>query len=63
MELPKEISGYLRLFAPELGERILQSYPPLHAVERNSLARDRTLIAKTVRGTGAGNYGRCEALE
>ncbi len=33
MELPKEISGYLRLFAPELGERILQSYPPLHVVD------------------------------
>ena len=33
MERPKDISGYLRLFAPELGERILQSYPPLHAVD------------------------------
>ena len=33
MELPKQISGYLSLFASELGERILQSYPPLHAVD------------------------------
>jgi len=33
VELPKQISGYLSLFASELGERILQSYPPLHAVE------------------------------
>jgi hypothetical protein len=33
VERPKDISGYLRLFAPELGERILQSYPPLYAVD------------------------------
>ena len=33
MQIPKEISSYLRLFAPELGERILQSFPPLHAVD------------------------------
>jgi hypothetical protein len=33
VQIPKEISSYLRLFAPELGERILQSFPPLHAVD------------------------------
>jgi len=33
VERPKDINGYLRLFAPELGERILQSYPPLHAID------------------------------
>jgi HNH endonuclease len=36
MPLPKEIdsiSSYLRAWAPELGERILQTYPPLHGFE------------------------------
>lgn len=33
MQLPKGIDDYLRAFASELGERILRSYPPLHAVE------------------------------
>jgi len=30
MPLPKDINEYLRAWAPELGERILQTYPPLH---------------------------------
>jgi hypothetical protein len=29
MPLPKDINEYLRAWAPELGERILQTYPPL----------------------------------
>lgn len=36
MPLPKEIesiSSYLRAWAPELGERILQTYPPLQGFE------------------------------
>ena len=33
MELPKDINEYLRTFAPELGDRILQRFPPLHSVE------------------------------
>jgi hypothetical protein len=36
MPLPKEIdsiASYLRAWAPELGERILQTYPPLHGFE------------------------------
>src|SRR5712692_778686 len=33
MQLPKDISEYLRAWAPELGERILQTYPPLHGFE------------------------------
>jgi hypothetical protein len=36
MPLPKEIDSiatYLRAWAPELGERILQTYPPLHGFE------------------------------
>jgi hypothetical protein len=33
MQLPKEINEYLRAWAPELGERILQTYPPLHGFD------------------------------
>jgi hypothetical protein len=33
VQLPKDINEYLRALADELGERILRSYPPLHAVE------------------------------
>ena len=36
MPLPKEIDSiatYLRAWAPELGERILQTYPPLHGFD------------------------------
>src|SRR5258707_14795394 len=36
MQLPKDIdsiSTYLRAWAPELGERILQTYPPLHGFD------------------------------
>jgi hypothetical protein len=33
MELPKDINQYLRTFAPELGDRILQRFPPLQSVE------------------------------
>src|SRR6266446_2590242 len=33
MPLPKDINEYLRAWAPELGERILQSYPPLQGFD------------------------------
>lgn len=33
MSTPDSIGAYLGLFATELGERILQSYPPLHRIE------------------------------
>ncbi len=33
MQLPKDINEYLRAWAPELGERIVQTYPPLHSIE------------------------------
>jgi hypothetical protein len=33
MQLPKDINQYLRTWAPELGERILQTYPPLHGFD------------------------------
>src|SRR5713226_6101784 len=33
MPLPKDINEYLRAWAPELGERILQTYPPLQDID------------------------------
>ena len=56
MPLPKEIdsiSSYLRAWAPELGARILQTYPPLHgfddaASERVGELRRNTFAAQTL---------------
>ena len=33
MPLPKDINEYLCAWAPELGERILQTYPPLQSFD------------------------------
>lgn len=33
MPAPESISDYLRAFSSEMGERILESFPPLHAVD------------------------------
>ena len=33
MPLPETISEYLRSYSPQLGERILESFPPLHAID------------------------------
>ncbi len=33
MQLPKNINEYLRAWAAELGERILQTYPPLQGFD------------------------------
>src|SRR5258708_5655506 len=33
MQLPKDINAYLRVWPPELSERILQAYPPLHGFD------------------------------
>ena len=33
MPVPPSLSDYLRMYSNELGERILTSYPPLHAVD------------------------------
>src|SRR5258707_15587036 len=33
MQLPKDINEYLRAWAPEHGERILQTYPPLQGFD------------------------------
>ncbi len=46
MELPKDISDYLRKFAPELGDRILQRFPPLQSVEDPSSPLLEQLLRK-----------------
>ncbi len=33
MPVPENISEYLMMYASELGDRILKSFPPLHAVD------------------------------
>jgi hypothetical protein len=33
MQAPKDINEYLRAWAPDLGEKILQTYPPLHGFD------------------------------
>lgn len=33
MEPPNDINNYLRVFADELGKRILESFPPLHGAQ------------------------------
>ena len=33
MTVPDSLTTYLRTFTQEMGERILQSFPPLHAVD------------------------------
>ena len=33
MPIPDSISNYLRMCSAELGERILQSHPPLHSID------------------------------
>jgi len=32
MDIPATIADYLRLWAPQLGDRIVQMYPALHTV-------------------------------
>jgi hypothetical protein len=46
VELPKDISSYLRRFTLELGERILRSYPPLHAVDEPGWPRVGRLLRR-----------------
>jgi len=49
MPLPKEIdsiSSYLRAWAPELGDRILQTYPPLHGFEDAASQRVEQILRK-----------------
>jgi hypothetical protein len=45
---PKSIHDYLRIFASELGERILQTYPALHGAHEVVSPRLVTLLRKAV---------------
>jgi superfamily II DNA or RNA helicase len=46
MQLPKDINEYLRAWAPELGERILQNYPPLQGFDDTASALTGQLLRK-----------------
>src|SRR5713101_7988913 len=46
MQLPKDINAYLRAWAPELGERILQTYPPLQGFDDAASPRTGQLLRK-----------------
>src|SRR6516164_6410966 len=47
VSVPESLTEYLRTFTQELGERILQSFPPLYAVDD----RPSPLIARLLRMT------------
>ena len=46
MQLPKDINDYLRTRAPELAERILRMYPPLHGVDQPASPLSGQLLRK-----------------
>jgi hypothetical protein len=46
MPLPKDINEYLRAWAPELGERILRAYPPLHGFDDAASPLSSQLLRK-----------------
>jgi hypothetical protein len=46
MQLPKDINEYLRTWASELGERILQTYPPLQGFDDAASPLARQLLRK-----------------
>lgn len=46
MQLPKNINEYLRAWAPELGERILHTYPPLQGFDDVTSPLTRQLLRK-----------------
>ena len=49
MPLPDTIENYLRQFAPELGERIVETYPALHTPDDPVSPRMNTLLRKPYR--------------
>jgi hypothetical protein len=46
MQLPKDINEYLRTWAPELGERILHTYPPLQGFDDTASPLTAQLLRK-----------------
>jgi len=46
MSIPKTIADYLRMFGSELGDRVLQSFPPLHDLQDSVSPKLRTLLRK-----------------
>jgi hypothetical protein len=49
MEIPPTIQDYLRVHAPELGERIIKMYPALHNPDNPVSPRMNTLLRKPYR--------------
>jgi hypothetical protein len=46
VSVPRNLADYLRTFTQELGERIFQSFPPLHAVDDLPSPMIATLLRK-----------------
>src|SRR5260370_21864823 len=46
MQIPKDINEYLRAWAPELGGRILQNYPPLQGFDDAASSLTGQLLRK-----------------
>jgi hypothetical protein len=46
MAVPESIHDYLRMFAGELGERILQTYPAMHSAHDVVSPRIATLLRR-----------------
>jgi Helicase conserved C-terminal domain len=46
MPLPQDINEYLRAWAPALGERILETYPPLHGFDDAASSLTEQLLRK-----------------
>jgi hypothetical protein len=46
VQLPKDINEYMRTFAPELGEKILQTYPPLQGFDDTASPLTGQLLRK-----------------
>jgi hypothetical protein len=62
MPAPTSIHEYLRQFASELGERILQDYPALQKPDDPLSPRLRTLLRKPFPAPSCRRDGGCEKV-
>src|ERR1700730_16194628 len=63
MSVPNSIHDYLRMFAGELGERILQSFPALHNAQDPVLPRLATLLRQPFPAQAVAAMGRAKKWE
>ena len=61
MAILQTIQDYLRMYAPELGQRIVEMYPALHTPADPVSSRMKTLL-RTLPRSGAGGHGSGPAL-